>query len=57
MNRPWEKHLSAAFLLSAGAFAVWELWNAMAGAALGALAFFIAMRPLFLHRRTRSTAP
>lgn len=57
MNRPWEKHLSAAFLLSAGAFAVWELWNAMAGSALGALAFFIAMRPLFLHRRTRSTTP
>lgn len=53
MHRPWEKHLSSAIALAAIAFAVGELWNVMAGAAIGALAFFVALRPLFRNRRTR----
>jgi len=53
MHRPWEKHLSLAILLAATAFAVGELWNAMAGAAIAAAAFFVALRPLFRNRRTR----
>jgi hypothetical protein len=52
MHRPWQKHLSAAILLAAIAFAVGELWNVMAGAAIGAVAFFVALRPLFRNRRT-----
>ena len=51
MRRPWEKHLSAAILLASIALAVGAAWNAMAGAALGAVAFFIALRPLFLRAR------
>jgi small-conductance mechanosensitive channel len=54
MHRPWQKHLSIAILLASIAFAVGELWNVMAGAAIGAVAFFIALRPLFRNRRTRS---
>jgi len=53
MHRPWEKHLSIAIALSAAAFAAAELWNVMAGAAIGAAAFFVALRPLFRNRRTR----
>jgi small-conductance mechanosensitive channel len=53
MHRPWEKHLSTAIVLAAAAFAVAQLWNAMAGAAIGAVAFFVALRPLFRNRRTR----
>ncbi len=53
MHRPWEKHLTTAIFLAARAFAVGELWNAMAGAAIGACAFFVALRPLFRNRRTR----
>lgn len=53
MQRPWEKHLSLAIALAAVAFAVGELWNLMAGAAIGAVAFFVALRPLFRNRRTR----
>lgn len=53
MHRPWEKHLSVAFVLAAAAFAVGEVWNVMAGAAIGAVAFFVALRPLFRNRRTR----
>lgn len=51
MQRPWEKHLRAAFLLSAIAFAVGVLWHPMAGAALGAVAVFVALRPLFRNDR------
>ena len=53
MNRPWEKHLSAALLLAAIAVATGEIWNPMAGAAIGAVAFFVALRPLFRNRRAR----
>jgi hypothetical protein len=53
MHRPWEKHLSSAIALAAIAFAVAELWNVAAGAAIGAVAFFVALRPLFRNRRTR----
>jgi hypothetical protein len=53
MHRPWEKHLSTATVLAAAAFAVGELWNVMAGSAIGAAAFFVALRPLFRNRRTR----
>jgi small-conductance mechanosensitive channel len=53
MHRPWEKHLSVAILLAAVAFAVGEVWNAMAGAAIGAVAIFVALRPLFRNRRVR----
>jgi hypothetical protein len=53
MHRPWEKHLSAAIILAAAAFAVGELVNLVAGAAIGAVAFFVALRPLFRNRRTR----
>jgi hypothetical protein len=53
MHRPWQKHLSVALLLAAVAFGVGEVWNAMAGAAIGAAAFFVALRPLFRNRRTR----
>jgi hypothetical protein len=52
MHRPWEKHLSAALLIAAVAFAVGELWHPMAGAAIGAVAFFVALRPLFRNRRS-----
>ena len=47
MRRPWEKHFRLAVLLAAVAFAVGVIWNLMAGAAIGAVAFFVAMRPLF----------
>jgi hypothetical protein len=47
MRRPWEKHLRLALVLLALAFAAAELWNVMAGAAIAAVAFFVAMRPLF----------
>lgn len=57
MNRPWEKHLSVALLLAAAALAIGEFWNAMAGSAMGAVAFFVGMRPLFLRRRVRSRTP
>ena len=53
MRRPWEKHLSIALMLAAIAFAVGELWSSMAGAAIGAAAFFVALRPLFRNRRIR----
>lgn len=53
MHRPWEKHLSLALALAAAAFAVGEIWNVMAGAAIAAVAFFVALRPLFRNRRTR----
>lgn len=53
MHRPWEKHLSVAIALAAIAFAVGEVWNVLAGAAIGAMAFFAALRPLFRNRRTR----
>lgn len=53
MHRPWEKHLSTALVLAALAFAAGVLWNLMAGAALGAAALFVALRPLFRNRRTR----
>jgi hypothetical protein len=47
MRRPWEKHLRMALLLAAVAFAVGVAWNLMAGAVVAAVAFFIALRPLF----------
>lgn len=47
MKSPWEKHLRIAVLLSAVAFAVAEFWNVMAGAAIAAVAVFVALRPLF----------
>ena len=56
MRRPWEKHFSAALLIAAVAFAVGVFLNLMAGAALGAVAFFVALRPLFLHRRAEREA-
>jgi hypothetical protein len=49
-SRPWEKHLRLALVLCALAFAAGEFWNLMAGAALGAAAFFVALRPLFLEQ-------
>lgn len=51
MHRPWEKHLVTAIALASVAFAAGELWNAAAGAAIGAMAFFVALRPLFLNGR------
>jgi hypothetical protein len=54
MRRPWEKHFRMAVLLAAIAFAAAVFWNLMAGAALGAVALFIALRPLFLQRRKRN---
>jgi hypothetical protein len=54
MRRPWEKHLSAAIAIAAVAFAVGEFWNAMAGAALAAVAVFVALRPLFRKARQRA---
>lgn len=51
MQRPWEKHLALAVVLSAVAFAVGETWNLMAGAAIGAAAVFVALRPLFRRDR------
>jgi hypothetical protein len=53
MRHPWEKHLSLALVLAAVAFAVAELWNLMAGAAIGAVGVFVALRPLFRNRRVR----
>jgi hypothetical protein len=53
MHRPWQRHLSIAIALAAIAFAVAEFWHALAGAAIGAAAFFVALRPLFRNRRTR----
>ena len=49
MRRPWEKHFRMAIVLAAAAFAVGVLWNVMAGCALGAIALFVALRPLFRH--------
>ena len=53
MKRPWEKHLSVAIVLAALAFAAAELWNVMAGAAVAAVAVFVALRPLFRNRGER----
>jgi hypothetical protein len=53
MERPWEKHLSLAIALSAVAFAAAEFWNTMAGAAVAAVAVFVALRPLFRNRGRR----
>lgn len=50
MRRPWEKHFRIAVVLSAVAFAVAEFWNLMAGSALGAVALFVGLRPLFMRR-------
>lgn len=47
MDNPWERHLSAAVLLVSVAVVTGEFWNAFAGAAIAAAAFFVAMRPLF----------
>ena len=47
MLRPWEKHLRLAFVLLAVAFAAAEFWNVAAGSAIAAVAFFVALRPLF----------
>jgi hypothetical protein len=47
MRRPWEKHLRMAVVLAAVAFAVGVIWNFMAGAAIAAVALFVALRPLF----------
>lgn len=51
MKRPWEKHLRLAVVLASVAVAVGELWNVMAGAAIGAAAVFVALRPLFRNGR------
>lgn len=51
MKRPWEKHLAFAIVLAAVAFAVGETWNLMAGAAIAAVAVFVALRPLFRRDR------
>jgi hypothetical protein len=51
MYRPWEKHLSLAIALLAVAFAAGVFWNVVAGAALAAVAVFVALRPLFRNRR------
>ena len=47
MRRPWEKHLRMALVLAAVAFAVGVFWNVMVGAGIGAVALFVALRPLF----------
>jgi hypothetical protein len=52
MHRPWEKHFRMAVVLSALGFAASVFWNPMAGAALGAVALFVALRPLFLEQQT-----
>jgi hypothetical protein len=49
MHRPWEKHFRMAIVLSSLGFAAAVFWNPVAGAALGAAAFFVALRPLFLE--------
>ena len=54
MHRPWEKHLRWAVVLAAVAFAVGVLWNEMAGAAIAAIAFLVALRPLFRRRRSNT---
>lgn len=54
MHRPWEKHLSIAIVLTAVAIAVGEIWNVMAGAAIAAVAVFVALRPLFRKGRDDS---
>jgi hypothetical protein len=54
MRRPWQTHLSIAFAVLAAAFAVSEFWSGLAGAALAAVAFFIAMRPLFRKDAVRT---
>jgi hypothetical protein len=51
MRRPWEKHLRMAFVLLAVAFALAVFWDVMAGAALAAVALFVALRPLFRNDR------
>lgn len=53
MRRPWEKHLSAAIVLAAIAFAVGVMWNLMVGAGIAAVAFFVALRPLFRAARKK----
>ena len=54
MRRPWEKHFRMALVLSALGFAAGVWLNLMLGAALGAAALFVALRPLFLHQGNRS---
>ena len=50
MRRPWEKHWRLAIVLVAVAVAVGEFWNVAAGAAVAAVAVFVALRPLFRNR-------
>ena len=40
-------------MLAAIAFAVGAVWSEITGAAIAAVAFFVAMRPLFRNRRVR----
>ena len=47
MHNPWERHLRLALVLAAAALALGEFANVFLGAALAAMAFFVAMRPLF----------
>ena len=54
MHRPWEKHFRMALVLAALGFATGVLVNLMAGAALGAAALFVALRPLFLEQRSQA---
>jgi len=51
MKRPWEKHLRVAVVLLAAAFALGVFWSVMGGCALAAVAFFVALRPLFRRDR------
>jgi len=51
VRRPWERHLRIAFVLVSVAVAVAEFWSVPAGVALGAVAFFVALRPLFMRHR------
>jgi hypothetical protein len=54
-HRPWEKHFRMALVLAALGFAAGVLLNLMAGAALGAAALFVVLRPLFLHPDKQNT--
>jgi hypothetical protein len=56
MHRPWEKHFRMAIVLSSLGFAAAVLWNPVAGAAVGAAALFVALRPLFLAQRNAKDA-
>lgn len=55
MPGPWEEHFRMALVLSSLGFAASVFWDPLVAAALGAAAFFVVLRPLFLQHAEQGT--